>query len=115
MESISARFEEQINLLKHRFPENPAPGVVSVVRDPREKGLLPTPGTVVEFQARFEQLKSGMLERWPTIDEGLLTNWFMVGLKYLKANCETKCTIPPLLVRVNSRKMLIKVGQSRIK
>ncbi|KAM7468169.1 hypothetical protein LguiB_015731 [Lonicera macranthoides] len=73
MESLSARFEEQINLLKHRFPKNPAPGVVSVVRDPREKGLLPLQGLWWSF-------KSGMLERWPAIDEGLLTNWFMGGL-----------------------------------
>lgn len=37
--------------------------------------------TVVEFQAHFEQLKSRVLERWPDLHEGLITDWFMGGLK----------------------------------
>lgn len=46
-----------------------------------ELSQLRQTGTVVEFQARFEQLKSRVLKTWPDLDDGLLTNWFMGGLK----------------------------------
>lgn len=36
---------------------------------------------VVEFQARFEQLKSKVMEKWPDLHEGFLIDLFMGGFK----------------------------------
>ncbi|KAM7517961.1 hypothetical protein LguiB_016923 [Lonicera macranthoides] len=44
MDSLFPWFDEQMACLRQHFLENPDLGVVSIPKDPKDKGLLPTPG-----------------------------------------------------------------------
>ena len=61
--------------LLSRFAEQGRENVVAELTQLRQTG------TVLEFQAKFEELMARVLEKWPLLDEGIFTDIFMGGLK----------------------------------